>query len=129
VPAVTGSSTPGTRQSARDVLDPLSAEIGEPEAGLAPHLIEYLGRDADAAGLGDALQARRDVDGVAIEIVAFHDDVADVDADAKRDALLLRQFGVALGYALLNRGGAFDRVHHASELDQGAIAHQLATRP
>ena len=40
-------------------------------------------------GVGDLLQARRDVDAVAEDVVAVDDDVADVDADAEGDAAIL----------------------------------------
>ena len=41
----------------------------------------------DAAGLGDALDPRRDVDAVAEDVVALDDDVADIDPDPKPDRI------------------------------------------
>jgi hypothetical protein len=60
-------------------------------------------RDANAAGLGQALHPGRDVHPVAKDVVVIVDDVADVDADAALDALVLRNAGVALGHATAQR--------------------------
>jgi hypothetical protein len=57
------------------------------------------------------------------------DDVAEVDASAELDALVLRHASVALGHAALNFNGAPHRVHHAHELHQHTVAgglHDLA---
>jgi hypothetical protein len=59
-------------------------------------------RKTNAAWLRDALQSRGDIDAVAHEVaVALLDDVAKVDADAKFDAAVGRQAGVALEQAVL----------------------------
>jgi len=47
-------------------------------AGMTYHRV----RNDDAAGLGELLQPRRDVDAVAKDVLAIQDDVADVNADA-----------------------------------------------
>ena len=54
-----------------DVLDLLFTEIlvGQVQFGL--DLIESLLRDTDAAGFGQALQARRDVNTIAMDVVAL----------------------------------------------------------
>ena len=96
---------------------------GEVELGL--DLVPDVAGDADAAGLGQALEARGDVDAVAQDVAVLDDDVADVDADPERDPPVLRHGRLALGDALLNRDRAFDRIDRARELDQGAVAHQL----
>ena len=81
--------------------------------------------DADAARFGDRLQSGSDVHAVAIDIVGFDNDVAEVDADAQDDnrrraVLVRRQSSRAL-----NRERAIDRVDDARELDDRAIADQL----
>jgi hypothetical protein len=58
----------------------------EREVKLRLDLIVDVAGDADAARLGEALQAGRDVDPVAQDVAVLDDDVADVDPDAKRDA-------------------------------------------
>src|SRR5207302_796457 len=68
---------------ARDVLDLMRSDVDEVYPDLAAHLIVRRLGNADAAGLGQRFQPRRDVDAVAEDIIARDDDVADVDADAK----------------------------------------------
>ncbi len=53
------------------------------------------------------------------------DDVAEVDADAELDALVLWHAGVALSHAALDFDGAAHRVHHACELHQHTVAGGL----
>ena len=48
-------------------------------------------RDADPAGLGKRLEPRGDIDAVAIDVVPSTSDVAEIDADAEFDALVLGQ--------------------------------------
>ena len=112
-----------------DVLDGLLAAIVEGDVELALDLLVDVRRDADAAGIGQFLKARRDVDAVAVDVVALDDHVAQVDADAERDAPILGYLGVALGHAALDGDRAIDRVDDARELDQRAVAHQLDDAP
>ena len=75
--------------------------------------------EADRAGLGDAFQARGDIDAVAHQVaVALLDDVAEMNADAKLDAAIRRHAGVALDHAVLHFDRAAHRVDHAAELDE-----------
>ena len=82
-------------------------------------------RNADLSRGGQLLQTRGDVHPVPVDIAFLDDHIADVDADAESDALLLGQLPLALGHAPLDRRGALDRIYNASELDQHAIAHEL----
>ena len=106
-------------------LDRPRTEILEPAIELAPHLLEDRLGDADAAGLGDALQPRGDVDAFAVEVAALHDHVAHVDADPQVDPSLRRQIVVRLRHGRLQAHGALDGVHGTAELDQRAVADQL----
>ncbi len=99
-----------------DVLELLRAAIDEAEVRqLAADLVEHLGRDADRTRPGDRLETGRDVDAVAVQIVAFDDDVADVDADAELQRLHLRP-RIARPDGLLALGGAEHRRDRAGEL-------------
>ena len=83
-------------------------------------------READRAGLGDAFEARGDIDAVAHQVpVLLLDDVAEMDADAEFDALVLRHARVALRHRVLHFDRAADRVDHAAELDDRAVAGAL----
>ena len=55
----------------------------------------------------------------------FDDHLAQIDADAHVDALILGEALVPLPHAALDVGGAFDRIDDAGELGQKPIAHQL----
>ena len=79
--------------------------------------------DADPTGLGDTFKARRDVDAVAVDVVAVDDDVAEVDADPKDDALAVRPRFRLDG--ALDGERASDGVDHAGKLHQRAVADEL----
>ena len=96
---------------------------------LAFDVLPHGARDRDAAGLGQLLEARRDVDPVAIEVVALDDHVAEVDSDPERDPLVLGNADVAPGERLLDVDGAGQSVDDARELRQQAVAHQLDDAP
>jgi hypothetical protein len=57
------------------------------------------------------------------------DDVADVDANAEFDPLLLRQAGVAFGHPSLDIDGTADRVDNAWEVSEHPIAGALNDPP
>ena len=103
----------------------LLAAIFKNDVELAADLLVSAAREADAARLGDAFQPCGDVDAVAKNVVVFDDNVADIDADTQRDALVLRLSGVALGHAVLNFDGATHGVDGAGELDQDSVAGPL----
>jgi hypothetical protein len=84
---------------------------------------------ADAARVGERLQAGRDVDAVAEDVAVVDDDVADVDADAERDPALGRHAAVALLHAALYVHAAADGIDDARELDQEPVAHRLDDAP
>ena len=73
----------------------------------------------------DAFEPRGDIDAVAEDVVALDQHVAEIDADAIEDALLLGRVGVALGHHGLDRDRAFDRGDNGGKLQQHAIAHRL----
>lgn len=64
----------------------------------------------------------RDVDAVAMDVVADDDDIAEVDADAELDALFRRGRAIAGRHARLDRDGAADRLDRAGEVHQQAVA-------
>jgi hypothetical protein len=65
-----------------DVLDVMLAQVFEGARDLARHVIANRRRHGDAAHGGHRLQARGDVDAFAIDVVAFDDDIAQIDANA-----------------------------------------------
>jgi hypothetical protein len=103
----------------------LFAQVLENSRGLSQGLGMNLGRDADAAGLRERLEARRDVDAVAIDITALADDIAKIDADAEQDASVFREARICIGKLALQFDSSLDRVHRAREFDQDTVAHNL----
>jgi len=86
-------------------------------------------RDADAAGCGQPLQPRGDVDAVAINVVAVDDHVAEIDPDAKAQAALLGEIQIAVGHPALDFAGAAHRIDDAGKFRQHAIAGGLYDAP
>jgi hypothetical protein len=108
-----------------NVLQPLLAQILEGKVELATRIFLYSGRDADATGFRDPFQPRCHVHPVAIDVATLDYDVADIDADAKRDPLLWIDLCVASRHPALDLKGATQRVDHAPELSQQTIASGL----
>ena len=103
-----------------NVLHPHLAAVAE--GGLHPvcHAVGDDARDAKPAGFGQLFKPRGDVYAVAVEIIAIHQHVAEVDADARDDALMPGH---------LDRDGAAHRVQDTGELQQRAVADQLEDAP
>src|SRR5262249_18034806 len=112
-----------------DIFQPLLAGILQRDVELAAHLPLGVIREANAAGLGHSLEARRHIHAIAEDVSAVENDVTDIDADAELDALVGRQILVAFAHAALNVEGATERVHDAAELDQHAVAGGLDDPP
>ena len=112
-----------------DVLDALLAQILERDAEPVADLIAHRARDADAARLGELLQARGHVHAIAEDVVVLADHVAEVDADAKADLALRRHVAVAPRHALLDLDRARHGIRDARELDQHAVAGGLDQPP
>ena len=108
-----------------DVLDRPFAQIFQHDLQLVAHRIAHGARDEDRARFGDALQPRRNVDPVSVDVVAFDDDVAQVDADAELDAAVFGRGAVAVGHAGLDRDGAAHGLDRAGEIHQQAVAGAL----
>ena len=96
----------------------------------AAHLtIGVLGQ-TDRARLRDTLESRGDIDAVTHQIaVALLDDVTEMDADPKFDALVGCDLSVALDHRPLNFNGAVHCVDDAAELDDTAVASSLDDAP
>src|SRR5712691_12368082 len=95
------------------------------ESELVPHLFVNRARDADATGVGEALESRGDVDPVAINLLALDHHVAEIDTDAEFHPVLRRHARV-LGFEVgLDRDPAIDRVNHASKFSQHAVTSRV----
>jgi hypothetical protein len=83
------------------------------------------GGDAHAARLGQRLQARSDINSVAIDVVALNHHVAQIKLDAQDDPSILGQVSIGRFHGLLQLDSTFDSVYCAGELDEDFVAHQL----
>ena len=63
---------------------------------------------------------------VAVDLL---DDVAEMDADAEFDALVLRNASIAIDHGVLKLDRAPDRVDHAAELDDSPSPVRLTILP
>lgn len=108
-----------------DIFELLVAGIFKDCVDLAAHLSESVIRYANAAGLGDAFQSRRNVDAVAENIAFLDDDVADVNADADFNTLVGGDVGIALRHSTLRLDRTSGGIHGAAEFEQYSIAGAL----
>jgi hypothetical protein len=92
------------------------------EGKLSFHLVVGRPREADAAALGQALQAGGDVDAITVEPRALQDHVAEIDPDAEVHPAGHWQACVPQTQLALDLGGTLDGVHHARELRQHVVA-------
>ena len=60
-----------------------------------------------------------------MNVLLIDDDVTDVDADAKLDALILRHIGISNGHATIDFHGAAHGVDDTCEFDQHSVARRL----
>src|SRR4029453_9015918 len=123
--ADTRRSNPEDVARPRDVLELPLAQILEGQIQLVAHLIVHDLAYADPAGFGEAFEPCRNVDAIAVNIVAVDDDVAEVDAEAELDAMVRRHVRVASLHRVLDLDRALDGSDHAREFDQEAIASCL----
>ena len=82
-------------------------------------------RDTDAAGLGERLEPRSDVNAVAVDIVPFDNNVAKIDADAQHDRRRCAvRIGRQGGRALYGERAVYG-IDDTAELDNGAVTDQF----
>jgi hypothetical protein len=81
--------------------------------------------DADPSGLGQGLEPRGDVDPIAEQVIAFHDDIPKIDTDAEDDAPVGLGLGLLSGHRILHGHRAGYRVDNGAELDQRTVTHEL----
>jgi len=79
-------------------------------------------RDADAAGLSETLESRRDVDTVTKDVPVFHHPIADIDADAKPHTALFAERLVCLVKITLDLDRALYGSKDTGEFGKNAVA-------
>ena len=108
-----------------DIFEGLFAHVLEGGLDLALGLAVGVAGDRNSARLGQGLEARGDVDPVAVEVVSLDHHVAQVEADAEPDPRPFAAPGLVRADRRLPGERAGDGIHHAGELHQEAVAHEL----
>jgi hypothetical protein len=104
-----------------DVLHLWVDQFDEADGQFGSDLVVDGSRDTNATWLGQAFEARGDVDAVPQQIVAPNDHVADVHTDAKVHLLGIRFGRVLAGQRLLHRDRAFDGVNRAGKVGHNTV--------
>jgi hypothetical protein len=89
------------------------------------HLIVGLTRNANAAAVSNSFEAGGNIDAIAVEIISFDDDVAEMHTNAERHLPLALRAGVARSHGALNLSRTADAFDDAGELDEQAVPNQL----
>ena len=108
-----------------DIFEALLADVIEGNIQLVAHIFVDSTRDADAAGLRQTLQTRRDVHAVPVDVVRINDDVAEIDPDAKCNPLIASNTSIALAHLLLHLDSAASCIDDAMKLNEHPIASRL----
>ena len=82
-------------------------------------------RDTNSTGLGQCLQARRNIDAVAEDVVAINDHVSQIDPDAEPDPALFGHVLFTADHRALDLNSASHGIDNARELGQQAVAGVL----
>jgi hypothetical protein len=98
-----------------NVLEVLRTKVAVTEHELLLHLIVNLSRNANAAGFRDAFKTGRNVHAIAVDIVALHNHVAKMHANAKYHRPLVGRPSIARGHLALNLSRAINRLDHAGK--------------
>src|SRR5581483_4931937 len=110
---------------ARDVLERLLAQVYEGLRQLVADLTPGVLRKADAARLRDAFEPRRDVDGVAEQVVAIDHDIPQVNPDPERHTAVAGDLGIAPRHSALHFQRAAPGVDDARKFGEDAVAGGL----
>ncbi|MDP9813706.1 hypothetical protein J2W42_006581 [Rhizobium tibeticum] len=108
-----------------DILHLLLAHRLEAESQLLLNLPDDLSRNTDSARVCQLLKPGRDIDALAIPVLALNDHLAEIDPDPDPDPLVLGNGGIPFGQPARQRDGAFHGVHHAAKFGEHPVAHKL----
>src|SRR5262249_46556068 len=109
----------------RNVLQPMLAEIREPDPDLAAHVTEHRLGHQDGAWFRQGLEPGGDDDAVAVDIAALDDHVPEIDRHPEDDVPIRGNIPIGGGHGFLQLHGALHGVYGAGELDDDAVAQEL----
>jgi hypothetical protein len=101
----------------------LLAHVLKDEIELARGILLRARGDADAAGLGQGFQTRRDVHAVTEDVL--DDDIAHAGADTELDAPVGRNTSIPFDHAGLHLGHTAQRIHDTAELNEQPVTCRL----
>jgi hypothetical protein len=99
----------------------MRAHILKDTLNLAPNLPVSIIGNANPTRLCDPFETHCDIHPITKDIIVCDDDVANVNANAKFDPLVLRHIGILFRYAALDFVGTSYGVDHAGEFDESAV--------
>ena len=105
------------------------AEVIEGDVEPVHRVVANGGSDDDVAGRGHLVNARSDVDPVAVQLALVDQNVVDIDADAQGEPLVAGR-NVGVRHLVLDLGRPANGIGRAAELDEQAVTddtQQLAT--
>ena len=108
-----------------DVLEPPLAHVFENQVQSLSNVIAYGLRNCDPSRRGNAFQSRGYIDAVAQDVIPFHNDIAQIDADPEFNSGVGRHAAVPSPHCSLNAHGAVNGAHYTWKLGQDAIAGQF----
>src|SRR5207247_1929051 len=108
-----------------NVLDLVLTHWLKSEGELLADFLGDLARDADLTWFCQLLQSGCDIHPLAVAVAILDDHLAKINSDPDVDALIFRYSHIAFCHASLDRYCAFDRIHHARELGEYAVTHEL----
>jgi len=88
-------------------------------------MLAHRRRDTDSARLGERLQPRRNVHGVAEEIAVLDYDVADMNTDAKKQTALVWEVLTVLCHRPLDRKCAGETLGDTGKLGNHRVARRI----
>jgi hypothetical protein len=108
-----------------DVLERELSKITKFSGHPAHDSFSCIARNEDAAWRRLPFETSRNVNAIAIEIITVNDNVSDVNADPKRDTLVVASIEICCGHRPLELDSRVERIDDAGELNQRAITNQL----
>ncbi len=91
----------------------------------ARHRLVNGARDDDATGRRFCFQAGSYVHSVTVEVIAIHDQVAEIHADTEHDSGVFGLILVGVGHGLLKFDGGAKSTHCTREFNQRTIAGEF----
>ena len=112
-----------------NVLQLLLAAVEELGIDFALYVSKGVVGNANLAWRGDSLETGRDVHAISEDVATLNNHVAEIDADAKLDTVVLGESDIAFGHLPPHRDCRSDGSDYARKLDQNAIAGRLDDAP